>query len=101
MRVFCVSLIVLSLAFSVGCGGSPQPAKVTPPPQPSANELKSRLENFVQTGIAGSAVVGMKEAIEKLPAEKSEPLLQDFNKLTATNEPNEVKAIAKRMLEKL
>lgn len=90
----------------IGCGS----AKKTPPPQTAeqlttkgAEDLKNRLKILSETGNFGSSIVaGLPEAIKELPADKSTPLLKDWEEMKRSGtETAVVKRIAKRMLEKL
>ena len=94
--VICLLSLVL-----FGCNRPSTPPAPTPPSQPvvESNEvLKQRLNGMVESGNAGSALGGMREAIQKLG---KEDLLQDLGELENTRDPATIKSIAKRMLEKL
>jgi hypothetical protein len=96
-----VGLICLLSFLLVGCTGPSTPPSPTPPSQPTveSNEvLKQRLNGMAESGTAGSALGGMREAIQKLG---KEDLLKDLDELEKAQDPAAVKAIAKRMLEKL
>jgi len=71
----------------------------------SGNEqLKQRLEGISQSGVTGSALGGMPEAIAEIKASdaaKGDELMQDYNELAKANSPDKVKVIAQKMLDKL
>jgi hypothetical protein len=87
------------LAAVIGCGPS---SKGTPAPsQPtigSNQDLKQRLEYIAQSGVTGSALGGLQDAVKK--AGKPE-LEKDLGELEKAQSPDAVKAIAKRMADKL
>jgi hypothetical protein len=99
LNAFCVLLLV-SLA---GCGQS------SSPPNPkvdaavnSTDELKSRLQQVADTGIAGSALAGVQDQINQLSdATKKDDLLKDYQKLSKATNPAEIKKIANEMISKL
>jgi hypothetical protein len=66
-------------------------------------EVKSRLSEINQQGQAGSATMGLQEAIQKLDIDqaKKESLLKDLAALDAASDPDSIKTISKRMLGKL
>lgn len=90
------ALMIISLAF--GCGsGAPAPAPSVSPAVSSADQLKERLKYVAESGTGGSALAGMPEMIEK--TDKS--LMPDFQALERAQTPDQVKAAAKKLLDKL
>lgn len=94
-----VFAVVLALGLS-GCGASTSPASPESP-NPAATtaaEFKDRLTNIADTGATGSAMAGLPE----LAKQQSDPsLVKDVEALQKATSPNQVKALAKKMLEKV
>lgn len=86
----------------VGCSNPPAPGTVVTPidqQEVSGNaELKSRLESIAETGMTGSGLAGLREAIEK---GGDAGLLADYQRLEAAATPEEAKTIAASMAGKL
>lgn len=106
MKRQLLQAMMLCALLTAACGKSYPPVKplsATSPVLKDTSEaaIKSRLDGIEKSGSVGSALAGMKEAIEKLPAEKSGPLLKDLEQLQQAQKVIQVKEIAKRMLEKL
>jgi hypothetical protein len=104
MRVFSALCLSGVLAASlVGCGGGSPPGEVSPIGEvKSVDELKQRLQYVADSGQAGSALAGLDAEINKIADEaKKKALLADFAKLSATQDPNAAKALAKAMIAKL
>jgi hypothetical protein len=94
-------LIGLLAVLVVGCGRPSTPANPPAPDQPvlgSNAELKQRLEYIANSGIGGSALGGLREAVEKVG---DATLVKDLGDLERTQDPEQLKAIAKRMASKL
>jgi hypothetical protein len=103
--MFLCGLILIATS---GCGRSDQ---VIPSPTNAVSQdvtesvpaLKKRLGEIAASGDGGSALMGIQESIEKNvtdPALKSS-LLNEARQLNASTNPNTIKTIAKRMVEKL
>jgi hypothetical protein len=93
-----------------GCGGGepadPAPVDVEAASKAdSTSELKARLNEIATTGSGGSATAGLRPSIEELvksgDPQKGNELLSDLALLEASQDPEEIKAIAKRMADKL
>ena len=66
--------------------------------------MKQTLDEVGKTGEAGSATAGLRAGIEALNAKdpaKGAGLLKDLGDLEATTNPEELKAIAKKMASQL
>ena len=97
---WCAMLMVLF----PGCGSNntakPKqsvPLEVSNKPQ-SVDELKTRLNEMIKTGLAGSATAGMKEKFEESEYEQADALAKMVPELEKANDKSEVRAIARRML---
>lgn len=103
MKSFTLRLALVGICALAGCGNSYEGKSAPPPTTMQDNAmLKTRLSGIASTGMLGSALAGVKEAIEKLPADKSAALLKDYEDMVkATPEPDKVKEIAKRMADQL
>jgi len=101
-RVYLASCI---LAVVIGCG--PSPGGIEPEVDTTAvdaNGLKKMLEQIVNTGEAGSAAAGLRPSIEAINATdpgKGSGLLSDLGELEQATHPDEIKEVAKRMLDSL
>lgn len=99
-----LALISVGLAFgSLGCSGSdlPAPVSVTPAASPA---LKAMFEDLAKSGELGSGGEQIRAELEKLKetdSAKGTALLTDFDKLAMLSNPDEVKAAAKKIAEKL
>jgi hypothetical protein len=107
MRKF-LNIIFCSIAvcaFLPGCGESdvPEPVPVEETNKPeSSDDLKSRLQEIAESGEAGSRAAGLRPAIEELESGAvKEELLKNLSKLESSNNPEQVKSIAKEMVSKL
>lgn len=99
LRGWCLVGILALLA--VGCSGPSTPPSPPAPDQPvlSSNaELKQRLEYIATSGVGGSALGGLREAVEKVG---DASLVKDLGELEQAQDPERLKAIAKRMVDKL
>lgn len=95
-------LLAAAAVVSTGCSrqrGAPGGPEGMTPTVSSDAELKSRLEYMVNTGIAGSGMGGLPEFFASHP--KKAELMADFKKLEAAQTAEQVKAAAKKMLERL
>lgn len=106
------SLVLMSSCLcSIGCGGGPEPVvkttedAVKEKTATSTADLKKRLEEVAASGISGSGLMGLNESIDKVvrptDAKLADALATDFNLLTQTTDPAEIKTIATRMASKL
>lgn len=67
-------------------------------------ELKKRLSSVAQTGSGGSGLAGIKEAIMELKASDAvvaEQLMVDLGQLETLEDPEQIKALAKQMSDRL
>lgn len=66
-------------------------------------QLESLLKGIAETGVAGSAMAGVPESIEKmsLPAEQQEKLKQLADRLNNATNDRQVRSTAKQMLKEL
>lgn len=97
-----IRLLIAVMLFATGCarsGGSGGPSGEEPPRLGSSDELRRRLEYFVESGVTGSGLGGIPEIIATLP--QREALEADYKKLEAAKSAEQVKSIAKGMIEKL
>ena len=99
---------MLGMALIVGCGpAAPPPEGIAPDPSTNPvgqSELKSMIDQIVQTGEAGSAASALRPSIEALSATdpaKGKALLADLEKLEAAGSPDQIRAIARKMADKL
>ena len=97
----CLKLMVVAVAaYLVGCGApAEQVEKVAPAGPPPA---KAMLEGVAASGELGSGAQEIRSALDKEsdPAKK-EALLKDMDALEKAATPDEVKAKAKEMADKL
>jgi hypothetical protein len=103
-HVRIIAFMFLVFVFvAAGCGGSdlPAPVSVTPTAPPT---LKQLLVDVVNSGELGSGAEQIRSEIEKLKesdSAKGTDLLADFDKLGKMSDPEQVKAAAKKMADKL
>jgi hypothetical protein len=87
----------------VGCGAvSDSPVNVTPPP--STDQIKTVLNDVVQTGQLGSGGMTIESEIETIRATdpaKADALKKDYEELKAATDPSTAKAKAQQMMSKL
>lgn len=110
-----VRFLVLSLAIVVvgpGCGGvdegplggeTPEQQEVLDKPS-SREELKTKLNEIAASGVGGSALSGVRPALDELKAsdaDLAEQLTSDYELLQQATDPQQIKTIAKRMADKL
>ncbi len=96
-------LLVAAVALGpTGCSrqrGAPGGPEGVTPAVSSDAELRSRLEYIANTGVTGSGLGGLPEFFESHP--KKADLMADFKKLETAASPEQAKAVAKKMLERL
>jgi hypothetical protein len=92
------SIVIATLL--AGCSGDPDTtaAPANNPNQITDAQLKERLEYIGQTGQAGSALAGMREALE---SGGHKNMLPELDQLQKAQRPADVKRIAKAMAAKL
>jgi hypothetical protein len=94
---------LLLLAALIGCGAvGDSPVNVTPPP--STDQIKTVLNEVVQSGQLGSGGMTIESEIEKIratDAAKADALKKDYDELKAAADPNTAKAKAQQMMSKL
>jgi hypothetical protein len=91
-----------------GCGG-PAGSPITPTTPESVSvagkdQLKQRLEGVIETGVTGSALGGVREAIveiQKSDAALGDGLMKDYEELEKASSPAQIKSIAQKMVAKL
>lgn len=106
MQRVCLASCLLGLV--LGCGpGAPPPEGIAPEPNISAvdaTSLKKMLEDIVNTGEAGSAAAGLRPSIDAINATdpgKGSSLLSELSELEQATNPDEVREVARRMLDSL
>jgi hypothetical protein len=101
MRPVLNVLSAALLIVAVGCGSGEAPQEVTPP-APTA--LRSQLLEVATSGELGSGASLLRDAIEQLKESDptaAEALLFDMNELEGLSDPNQIKAKAQSMADKL
>ena len=109
MMRLAVSGLLLSVAcVTAGCGGGTPPGPIVSVEEQnktkSKADLKARLTEIANIGVAGSATAGMSAGIEALrgdDAKLADSLVADLKKLEAATTPADVKKIAGGMAAKL
>jgi hypothetical protein len=96
---------ILAVAVAViGCSGETA-VKVQAPAAPTGTAAaKAVLQEIAQSGQLGSGVMQLREGLEQLKqtdAAKGDALLADLKELEATSDPEQVKAKAQAMADKL
>ena len=104
-------LVVLGLAFGAGCPQGQSQRSISTPQAAQqassspADELKNQLGSLAEIGemMPGMETIGDNiEALKATDADKGAALEKDFAELnSAMGNPEQVKAVAKRMLEQL
>jgi hypothetical protein len=107
-RVFAASLgFAFSLPF---CGCGPAEVKVEDKSSDQAHavsgkeQIKARLAEIASTGSGGSAVSGLRDGLNELKktdAALADQLLQDVGRLETLQDPNEIKALAGQMADRI
>ena len=96
---------LLSLVALVGCGSDVKSVPVNQAAvPPAAQSAKAVLTDLANTGEKGSALETLRqnlEDIKKTDAAKGDALLNEFKALQAETNPDQVKAKAKAMADKL
>jgi hypothetical protein len=103
MRLLRGLILVVAVAM-VGCEGE-KAVKVQPSVAPTGTAAaKAVLQEIAQSGQLGSGVMQLREGLEQLKqtdAAKGDALLADLKELEATSDPEQVKAKAQAMADKL
>ena len=106
-RILSPGLISLGLLLTIGCGGpevTADPAASAPPAVSGKDQIKQRLQAVIDSGSGGSALGGIREALEdlkKTDAALAEGLLKDLAQLEPLQDQNQIKGMAQRMFDKL
>ena len=106
-RIVSLSLISFGLLVTVGCGGPEikvDPAASAPPVVSGKDQIKQRLQAVIDSGSGGSALGGIREALEELKktdAALAEGLLKDLALLEPLQDQNQIKGMAQKMFDKL
>ena len=83
----------------------PCSTKSRAPNRYTKEELKKMLQDLAQSGAGGSALMGVKESIDKAvrptDAKLADDLTKDFTDLSGVQDPAKIKEIATRMAGKL
>lgn len=89
--------LFLVIGFVMGCGGEPavEPSE-DGPKVTDEDSFKERIQFIADSGGTGSATAGLVEMAEK---QGNADLVAEAKRLSATQTPDEAKAIAKNMLE--
>ena len=108
IRLALSGLLLSGFCLAAGCGGSgPVGPTVSGEEQnktKSKADLKARLTEIANSGVARSATAGMSSGIEELRAEDAklaDSLAADLKKLESTTTPADVKKIASGMAARL
>lgn len=102
MRTFTLILFGFLAGSLCGCGGADSSTKesVTAPPSP----VKQMVEDIVASGELGSGSETLRAELEKLKSTdeaKAKSLLADLDRMQKLQEVDQIKAVAKKMAEKL
>ena len=106
----CLSGVIILVGFFLtGCGdSSPPPNKTNPTEEKTVGakeDLKKMLQSIADSGFGGSALMGVKESIDKAvrpsDAKLADDLTKDFAELTGTQDAAKIKEVANRMAGKL
>lgn len=87
-----------------GCGGGAETPSIDADQAnetTSTDELKSRLMEVAESGVAGSVLAGMRDSIEASGAANKQELLDLLTQLESEGNPAKVKSLAKQMADKL
>lgn len=109
MRLLWNLTLVSLCLWASGCGTkAPVTESVDPVKEKTAAssaDLKKRLEEVAASGTSGSGLIGIKESIDQAVrpsnAKLADELTKEFDLLSQTSEPAEIKTIATRMAGKL
>lgn len=91
-------LMLLVVVAIVGCNAS-ESVNVTPPTTSAMENAKSALNEIAESGELGSGMMTVREGLEA--SEEGKALLPDLDALEALTAPEEIKAKAKEMADKL
>ena len=108
MKLINVTMILFGFLLS-GCGQSEPPVNTKNPVEDKTvgakEDLKKMLQDLAQSGAGGSALMGVKESIDKAvrqtDAKLADDLTKDFTDLSGVQDPAKIKEIATRMAGKL
>ena len=95
-------LLLASTLFITGCGPGQLPSETVTPVAPPA--AKAQLMDVATSGELGSSASAIRESLEALKATdsaKAEELLNELTALEGLVDPNQIKAKAKAMADKL
>ena len=92
-------LMLLVVVVVIGCQGSESESVQPPAALPAADNAKAILQTATESGELGSAAMELRESLEQL--EDSEALLADLDAMEAMSNPEEIKAKAQELLDKL
>ncbi|MFM7056185.1 MAG: hypothetical protein ACKO2P_04605 [Planctomycetota bacterium] len=103
MKPYALSSLVLAGSLFVsGCGPGQLPSETVAPVAPPA--AKAQLMDVANSGELGSAASAIRESLEALKATdaaKADELLNELTALEGLGDPNQIKAKAKAMADKL
>jgi len=105
----CLALLALAVSVTTGCGGGPEAENIGKSAEElnvttDKADLKARLQEIAESGVAGSALAGMHESIEKLKAsdpDLADELLAMLHELESASSESQIKSTAKKMADKL
>ena len=108
MKLINVTMILFGFLLS-GCGQSEPPVNTKNPVEDKTvgakEDLKKMLQDLAQSGAGGSALMGVKESIDKAvrpsDVKLADDLTKDFADLSGVQDPAKIKEIATRMAGKL
>lgn len=104
MRVWFGVVALVGLMCVAGCGSGASAPDTVDATKVAPHPVKVMLEDVAQSGELGSGSESLRSEIEKIKASdeaKGKALLSDLDRLQKMSEPNEAKALAKKMIEKL
>jgi hypothetical protein len=104
-----VSLAAVWASFGLalsGCSYNPPPRAVQPEEikLSGKDQLKQKLSAVAESGAGGSGLAGIQDAIAGLESSDkalADQLMKDYAQLQSLQEPAQIKAVAKRMVDKL
>jgi hypothetical protein len=100
---------LVSILSAAGCGGGTSPAEPSRSSDAAQalsgkDQLRERLTMIAESGSGGSAVSGMRAGLDQLKtteAALAADLLKDVDALEKLQDAERIKALAKKMIEKL
>lgn len=105
MRVLFGLLVIVGTMCLAGCGSgnapdsnAADPSMAPPPP------VKTMLEDLARSGELGSGSESLRSELEKIKATdeaKGKALLADLDRIQKMQDPEQIKAAAQKLLEKL